>query len=323
MVTGATLSSDMPEPEWLDALRQIGDADGSYSDLGPDHAAVFVEKGHAVLFITFETMFGIRANSESGMPLAFDICERRDWSHMTILAKRQSWFRNDSVFAFFDRLIDYGFFDQFDRVIFCGAGMCGYAAGAFSVAAPGATVLMAAPQATLDRSRTGWDTRFPSTRRMPFTNRYADAAHLIGGAETALVLYDPDEQEDAMHASLFQGDNVIHQRYRRGGAGAIESDLRTLSLISKLSDAAAEGNLTPSRVGAIMRARRRHVPYLRALLSRVLSEERPQLTVWLCRAVLADQPLPRFRHHMERAEVQLGIRARTSDADTPSQRDEA
>lgn len=323
MVAGATISPDLSEAEWLDALRNVGDAQGSYSDLGPDHAAVFVEKSHRVLFVSFETVFGIRATSDSGLPLAFDLCERRNWSHMTILAKRQSWYRNRNVFGFFDRLIDYGFFDQFDRVIFYGAGMCGYAAGVFSVAAPGSVALLISPQATLDREITGWDARFPSSRRLAFNGRYADASHLIEAAESALVLYDPDEIEDAMHASLFRGDNIIHQRYRRGGPGAIESDLRTLSLISKLATAAAQGALNQSSVAEIMRARRKHIPYLRALLSRVLAEERPQLTAWLCRAVLAEQPLPRFRHHLERAEVQLGVRSSTSETNADSVRDEA
>ena len=308
MVAGATLSPDMSEADWLDALRAIGDAEGSYSDLGRDHAAVFVDTGHRVLFVAFETIAGVRASSESGLPTAFDICEARNWSHMTLLAKNQTWFRDKSVFAFFDRLIDYGFFDQFDRVVFYGAGMCGYAAGAFSVAAPGAVVLLVSPQATLDREITRWDGRFPSSRRIAFSGRYSDASHLVAGAETVLVLYDPDEIEDAMHASLFRGENVIHHRYRRGGPGAIESDLRNLSLISKLAIAAARGNLRPATIAKIMRARRKHVPYLRALLSRVLAEERPQLTAWLCRAVLAEQPLPRFQHHLERAEIQLGLR---------------
>lgn len=315
MVAGATISPELSETEWLDALRAIGDANGSFSDLGREHSALFVEKSHRVLFVAFETVFGIRAASETGLPLAFDICERRDWSHMTILAKRQSWFRNRNVFAFFDRLIDYGFFDQFDRVVFYGAGMCGYAAGVFSVASPGAVAVLISPQATLDRSLAGWDARFPSSRRIDFSGRYSDASHLIGAAENALVIHDPDEIEDAMHASLFRGENVIHHRYRRGGAGAIESDLRSLALISKLATAGARGELTPATVGKIMRARRKHVPYLRALLSRVLSEERPQLTAWLCRAVLAEQPLPRFRHHLERAEVQLGLRTSTSRDD--------
>ncbi len=323
MVTGASISAELTDADWLEELRTIGDAAGSFSDIGRDHCAVFIEDSHDVLFVGFETVFGIRSGSETGLPLAFDICESRGWSHMTIMAKHQSWFRDDAVFGFVDRLIDYGFFDQFDRVIFYGAGMCGYAAGVFSVAAPGATALLVAPQATLDRGAAAWDDRFPSSRRIGFRGRYSDAAHLTGGTETTLVLHDPDEIEDSMHASLFRGDNVVHFPYRRGGAGAIESDLRNLSLISALAQAAANGELSLSKVARIMRARRRHVPYLRALLSRVLSEERPQLTVWLCRAVLAEQPLPRFKHHLERAEIQLGLRSDMSPNTDDVRRDEA
>ena len=60
MVAGARISADLSEPDWLDALRRLGDAQGTYSDLGPNHSAVFVEKKHAVLFVAFETVFGIR-----------------------------------------------------------------------------------------------------------------------------------------------------------------------------------------------------------------------------------------------------------------------
>ncbi len=319
MVAGATISADLSNAAWWDALRKIGNEAGNFSDLGRHHAAVFVEKSHKVLFVGFETVFGIRSGSETGLPLAFDISERRSWSHLTILAKSQNWFRNESLFSFFDRLIDYGFFDKFDRVVFYGAGMCGYAAAAFSVAAPGGSVFLISPQATLDRSVAGWDNRFPSARRIDFTGRYAEAPRLLDAAETALVIYDPDEIEDAMHASLFTGSNVIHQRYRRGGAGAIEADLRGMSLISSLTSAASRNGLTPGEVARILRARRSHVPYLRALLSRVLAEDRPALTAQLCRAVLAEQPLPRFRQHLERAEAQLGLTPRAPD----NRRDEA
>ncbi len=308
MVAGATISADLSNAAWWNALRDIGNEQGNFSDVGRHHAAVFVEKSHKVLFVGFETVFGIRSGSETGLPLAFEISERRSWSHLTILTKSQNWFRDQSLFSFFDRLIDYGFFDQFDRVVFYGAGMCGYAAAAFSVAAPGASVLLVAPQATLDRGTTGWDSRFPSARRIDFSGRYAKASRLLDAADTALVIFDPDEIEDAMHASLFDGDNVIHHRYRRGGAGAIESDLRTMSLVSALTGAASRDRLTAGEAARILRARRGHAPYLRALLSRVLAEDRPALTAQLCRAVLSHQPLPRFRQHLERAEAQLGLR---------------
>jgi hypothetical protein len=312
MGSGATISTDLSDKEWLDALRDIGEREGYFTDLTEQHAAVFIEASHDVLFVSFETLFGIRSVSDTGMPLAFDICENRGWSHLSIIAERQDWYRDPAIWAYVDRLVDYGFFDDFDRVIFYGAGMCGYAAAAYSVAAPGATVLALAPQATLARDRTAWDERFPTTRRLDFRSRYGFAPDMLEAAEAAFVVYDPDETEDAMHASLFTGPNVHKFPYRRGRAGAIESDMRAMSLISQLADAAAAGTLTSGRFAKMMQARKRHVPYLRALLARVLAEDRPRLTRQLCRAVLADQPIPRFKHHLEAAERRLSGDAPTT-----------
>ena len=306
MGAGATISADLSDAAWLEALRDVVDQDGAVSDLGAFHSAVFVERSRRVLFVAFETVFGIRSGSENGLPLAFDVCERGNWSHLTLVAKRQDWYRDKKVIRFFDQLADAGFFDNFDHVIFYGAGMCGYAAAAFSVAAPGATVLLIAPQATLDRDIAGWDTRFPSSRRIAFGPRYSYAPEMLEAAEAAYLIYDPDEAEDAMHASLFRATNVSRIRYRRGGAGAIEADLRAMSVISNAVTAASEGILTKSRMAWLLRARRRHVPYLRALLARVMGEDRPALTAMLCRAVLAEQPLPRFKQQLEIAERQLG-----------------
>ena len=305
MGAGATISTDLSDSDWLDALRLIGDNEGYFTDLTPNHAAVFVEDSHDVLFVSFETLFGIRSVSDTGMPLAFDICASRGWSHLSIIAEVQDWYRDPAIWSYVDRLVDYGFFDDFDRVIFYGAGMCGYAAAAYSVAAPGATVLALAPQASLDRDRTAWDERFPTTRRLDFRSRYGYAPDMLDAAEAAYVVFDPDETEDTMHASLFNGPNVHRFPYRRGRAGAIEADMRAMSLISQVADQAAAGHLTKDSFAKMMQARKRHVPYLRALLARVLAEDRPRLTRQLCRAVLAEQPIPRFKHHLEAAERRL------------------
>ena len=309
MVAGATISGDLSDKAWLKKLRSIGERHGTYSELGDAYSAVFVEQSHKVLFVAFETLFGIRSVSESGMPLAFDFCGQRGWSHLTLISHAQDWYRAPKVFSFFDRLDDLGFFDKFDQVIFYGAGMCGYAAGAFSVTAPGATVLLIAPQATLERQRTPWDDRFPSTRRLNFRSRYAYSPDMVEAADQVIVVFDPDELEDGMHASLFQGANVELFRYRRGSAGSIEADLRSMSLIPHVADAAAAGTLNFARFAQLMRPRKRHVPYLRALLSRVMAEDRPALTAKLCRAVLKEQPLPRFKHQLEQAERQLSKRS--------------
>lgn len=305
MVAGAAISADLSDAEWLKALRDIGETDGYYSSLGSKHAAVFVERSHGTLFVSFETLFGIRSVSDSGLPIGFDVSENRNWSHLTMIAEQQDWFRDETLFSYFDRLVDYGYFEDFDKVIFYGAGMCGYAAASYSVVAPGATVLLVSPQATLDRPISQWDTRFPISRRLEFESRYGYAPDMLEAASEAFVIYDPDEAEDAMHASLFRGPNIHHHRYRRGSAGAIDADLRSMALISALVNAAENGQLTPARLAKLLTARKRHVPYLRALLARVLAEDRPALTVKLCRAVLANQSIPRFAHHLDIAEAQL------------------
>jgi hypothetical protein len=299
------MPDDLSDAEWLEKLRGIGERDGYFSTLGPDHASIFVERSHDVLFVAFETLFGIRSVSDTGLPVAFDVCGRRGWSHLSLITKKQTWFRDKRVWNYFDRLVDYGFFEDFDRVIFYGAGMCGYAAAAFSVTAPGAEVILVSPQATLERTLAGWESRFPTARRLDFSTRYAYAPDMLEAAAQAHIIYDPDETEDAMHASLFRGQNVNHQRYRRGRAGAIESDLRALGLVSIMAEKAAMGMLTPGKLASILKLRKRHVPYLRALLARVLAEDRPALTAMLCRAVLADRPIPRFKHHLEVAERRL------------------
>ena len=82
-------------------------------------------------------------------------------------------------------MVDYGFFDELDQVVFYGSGPCGYAAAAFSVAAPGATVVAVQPQAKLDPRVTVWDSRHRKMRRADFTSRYGYAPDVLVIAEQA------------------------------------------------------------------------------------------------------------------------------------------
>ena len=68
MVAGATISTDLSDKEWLQALRVIGEAEGYYTELTDTHAAVFIEQSHDVLFVAFETLFGIRSVSDTEIP---------------------------------------------------------------------------------------------------------------------------------------------------------------------------------------------------------------------------------------------------------------
>ena len=99
-------------------------------------------------------------------------------------------------------MIDDGFLDQFDDVIFCGCYAGGYAAAAYSVSYPMATVITINPQATLNPSIASWDKRFKHTRRQDFTKRFGYAPKMCESAKNVFVFYDADSPENAMHAAL-------------------------------------------------------------------------------------------------------------------------
>ncbi|SNR98680.1 phosphoadenosine phosphosulfate reductase [Antarctobacter heliothermus] len=294
--------SNQPRGEWLATLRRIGEEYGFAEPMGKSHAAIFVEEGDT-LVVAFETMSGIEALSETRTPIGFDMVNANGWSSLSMLSHGDTWFRDERVYAFFDQLQDDGFFDDFENVLFYGAGPCGYAAGAYSVTAPGARVLMLQPQATLDPRVAEWDDRFAEERRRDFTSRYGFAPEMIDAAERAYVIYDPRERLDAMHSALFARPNVTRLRAPFMG-GALQSDFRALDLLPGMLTAAAQGRLDSDLFATMLRARRNHPPYLRRLLARLDADGRDGLARILCQNVVGRMPAPRFRRRL--AELEAG-----------------
>lgn len=294
---------DFKKSDWIAEVSALLDYDGYLAHLGDRHLAAYTEQGKT-LIVTFETLQGIQALSPTALPLGWALVEAKRWSHLGIISDGDTWFRDPSVYAYFDRLVDEGFFDGFDHVLFYGAGPCGYAAAAFSVAAPGARVLAVQPQATLAPDLTAWDQRFVEKRRLNFTDRYAFAPDMLEAAAEAHVLYDPTQIEDAMHAALFTRSNVIKLRVPNMGA-TLQTDLLQMALLFDLIEAAQEGRLTPQVFARLMRARRNHLPYLRRLLSRLDAQKREGLADMLCRNVIERMNAPRFARRLERKTAEL------------------
>ncbi|WP_300055653.1 phosphoadenosine phosphosulfate reductase [uncultured Roseobacter sp.] len=288
---------ELPWQGWLSGVSALVSARGSLTRLGPRHGAVYVKSGPTLL-VSFENHRAIQALSPHGYPLGWDVAHRFDWSHLGLISDGNTWFRDPSVFAHMDALVDEGVFDGFDRVLFYGAGPCGYAAAAFSVAAPGATVLALQPQATLDPGLAAWDRRFVGMRRTSFTDRYGYAPDMLDAARGAFILFDPDQREDAMHAALCARPHVTLLR-ARGMGDTLQSDLSHMGCLAELLSAAAGDGLTPQRVGQLLRARRDHMPYLRRLLTRLNPGTHPRRVELLCRAVLRRHTAPRFAHRLE------------------------
>lgn len=272
-------------------LRQSGVSDALFHFWDGKHETYemeYISEGYmsassveqSVLLVSFE-----QADAASS-PFAASLADESGISFLTVLTDRDEWFRDDALFAYFDKLTDEGFFDNFEHIVFFGAGMCGYAAAAFSVVAPGSTVVVVSPQATLDPSVASWDKRFTDKRRLDFTSRYGYAPKMVEAAENVFVIFDPDKREEAAHAALFAGANVTLLKARLIENTPAEQ-LDKLGILTEIVDAACEKQLTGQVYHQLLRARRRSKPYAMALLSRLESAGRiglaSKLAAWASR----------------------------------------
>ncbi|MEY4697663.1 MAG: hypothetical protein RIT14_2091 [Pseudomonadota bacterium] len=299
----------LPDPDlhdWCQAMEDLCDEDGYFEPLGPAlstrHWAFFHDDGPRLL-VTFEDLATIRARPDQ-RPMGREIALARGWSHLCLIADGPTWYRDPAVFGYVDRLVDDAFFEDFDSVLFYGAGTSGHAACAFSVAAPGAQVLAINPRATLDPALAGWDRRDIAARRLDFTSRYGFAPDMTEGAARLNLLYDPTSREDAMHAALFRAPWITRHAIPRLGAGA-EQALLMSGLLAPLIDAAMEGTLDPAQFARLWRARRNLGPYLRALVDAAEAQGHPARALRICRHVTARTDAPRFRRRQQALEAAL------------------
>lgn len=192
---------------------------------------------------------------------------------------------------------------------------CGYAAAAYSVAAPGSQVLLIQPQATLDPRVTEWDDRFIEMRRTDFTSRYGYAPDMLDACAQAYVLYDPVERLDAMHAALFTRAGVTQYRLRNMG-DTIQSDLMAMNVLPDLLELAAAGALDDLQFAKMYRARRTYPGYLRRVLAALDRNDRTELTYMMAHNVVSRMKrAPRFQRRL--AEIDALRNATKPETDGP------
>lgn len=286
--------------EWLARIDSIGEEAGYFQTIGAQHWALFVDDS-PTLIVSFETVDQIRSRPGE-LPLAHGIAAKHGWSHLCLIANGETWYRDPAVYGYFDRLVDDAFFEDFDRVLFYGAGMGGYAAAAYSVTAPGAAVLLINPRATLDPAAARWDTRNLSARRMDFTSRYGYAPDMIEGAGKVFVLHDPVNSDHAMHAALFRAPYVTPLAARHLG-DRLDWGLGHLGLLEGLIEAAIDDRLTPQLWSTMWRKRRDFGPYLRAMLDTAAAQGRTGHEAMICRSVTRRLRAPRFRKRLAELET--------------------
>lgn len=272
--------------EWFARLETISDDLGYFEPLGDNHVAAFLDAGTNLL-VTFENAEYIRKFHADAAPRGFHYAQHEGWSHLAIISRDESWFRDPAIYRYFDRLIDDGFFEDFDNVVFHGAHGGGYAAAAYCVAAPGCTVVALRPQATLDPRIASWDTRYLEQRRYDFSDRFGYAPDMIDAANHAYIVFDPLQRFDAMHAGMFTRSNMTPLR-ATGLGNRLDFSLDAMEVHDDLLKTAMAGDLTEDMFNAMMRKRRDYGPYLRTLYTRMVQTGHPVLAANVCANVLRD-----------------------------------
>jgi hypothetical protein len=294
---------DLDRSAWMERVEETAEEFGHAEPIGPDHMALLIDAGRSLL-VSFETIASVRKHNDDDAPIGWGFVQSHGWSSLTLMANDQpDWFRHPAMFGYFDRMIDDGFFDDFDQVLFYGAGAAGYAAAVYSVAAPDAQVLVIQPQATLRPSLARWDRRHLNARRLDFTTRFGYAPMMVETADKVTVVHDPSVIEDAMHASLFTGDNITHLACPYLGPNA-DHALIAMDVMPDMIEQAMEGTLSATSFATLWRARQTFLPYLRTLLRRLDNQDHhKRLLARLCRKVGANGKRPLFDKKLKELEA--------------------
>ncbi|MEM6276980.1 MAG: phosphoadenosine phosphosulfate reductase [Pseudomonadota bacterium] len=292
--------SELTRADWGPALRELVEARGDYIELDETHHVLQVGEGDRLL-VTFESAHDIRNGQDDALPYGLKMAAKLKVSVIVVMCLKPTWFRADPVYTFFDMLTDEDVFEGFEHVCFYGAGLGGYAASAFSVAAPGADLVAISPQATLDPRVAEWDPRFPSARRRSWTDRYGFAPEMADAARHAMVLYNPEEDLEAMHSALFARPGITRFRCRHMGHD-LPAALEDMHILDDVLDLALKKELNTVSFARLYRRRRDYGPYLRTLLTETEDQDRPKLTGWLVGNVLPRKNMPRMRRALERLE---------------------
>lgn len=308
MMTERTAANTPERPsraDWQARIGEIGKMHGFFERLGRDHFALYVQEGNTLL-VSFDEIDRVIEKGDDALPVGFEAVKKREWSMLSILSDGRTWFRDQGLYRFFDKLSDEGFFDSFDQVIFLGAGpMCGHAAATYSVAAPGAKVLVLSPAATLDREAAPFELRFRAAWRKDFTSRYGYAPDMIDAAAQTFVIYDPLEVLDASHAALFRAKTCRRLRFRGAGA-SILSLLEPHSNLDRILKAIGNNRLTDTRFSQITRRlRQSNRSYLERLLARAEDRGGPRLAAIVARRALSATGAAHFARRLSALEAQI------------------
>ena len=288
-----------PSESWDKIATELAGKDGWYRAGTNGHSFLYIPRSNDTLVVTFDNLDIAMTKREDRRPWGYSFIKEQGWSMLGVLAGGWTWYREKWVSNQFDKLKKEGFFKQFDRVVFYGASMGGYAACAFSAAAPGCDVVAISPQSTVDKDIVPWESRYKVVWDQDFSGKYGDAAKVSKKANRVSILYDPYEPLDAQHAARFTGKNVQHLRAPLLGH-RLGSSLNQMGILSPIILGALDGSLTSEEYYKLLRTRKNSPRYQRELFKKAVDKGHKDLARSMGEHILKQNP--------NRA-VRLGMRA--------------
>lgn len=244
-------------PREFRALKEVGD---HYLDFTPDGRD---------LVVSFD------ADEAGADP------QRLPWLHkpfrdqglavLGVKMKRADWYRGEAICDFFQSPDFQSLAGAYDRVLFTGSSMGGFAALTFGT--PGSLILAHNPQTTLDPGLAPWDTRFPESRQLDWSGRFARAEEGARQAARVFVTYDPFDRVDSQHVDRLDPANLVRLKAPLLGH-PLPGFLRRIGLLAELVPLALSGELTPEWWNAAIRKRRELARYHLLMVDHVDTPER-------------------------------------------------
>ena len=220
----------------------------------PGYQVDFVPGG-PLLVVTFEPTVSKGGAADFSRPV-WGQAFLHSRGHSVLGVKRQwaDWYRGAELHQAFRGFQSRGLFRGFEKVVFYGPSMGGYAALAFASCAPGCTVIAMNPQSTLAPDRCWFDQRFAGDRAGLWCGDFVDGAVEARAATRVYVCYDPYQVKDRLHAQRLDPANLVKLRLPFVGHTTAVA-LNTMGLLATVFDQAVAGSLDELGFRQIARAR--------------------------------------------------------------------
>lgn len=199
---------------------------------------------------------------------------KRGYSILGFKLKNPDWFRNAQLHQYLRSPRFRKFLESFERVVFYGGSMGGYAALAFSELIAKAEVLALSPQFTLNPVTVPWEPRWVEAgQKQDWDGDFANAADNCKSAARVVVTYDPHFKLDAKHIEQLYSSNVLKLPVPNVGHSTVMW-LNRMGILSNLFDSFMDGTLEKRAFTSLVRQRSRMLPHYYLTLSQRLSKNK-------------------------------------------------